>query len=392
MIADLDLVTMAVMTALVVFVAGTVFLLETVLRRDEPAGRVWSLGFLGAILTSLLYMVWAQDPGAQWAVVAGNAAFVAGTGAMWIGCRVFNGRGNRVPAILVAALALVAAAATVVETASLGDWAGAAWTYAGIVIVAAAAGVECFRGALGDMRTAWVLGAVFLVEAVFFVLRFGALLALGPRSPVFATWFGSNAVGILTVILIVVAVIVTSVLRAGRAQLRHQRFLEGDDDAVTGILSDARFRGALASVSAQARRRNTPLAVIEVRLDDLDHIATAFGSDARREVVSVWRDAVRAHAPLFAVIGEDGDDGIALVTAVGAAAPARREAMMLYRGVFDALGQLAGVGLPVMGVGVALSEVVGHDPAALLRTARASAERGFLSADSAVVVARSSAD
>jgi GGDEF domain-containing protein len=388
MITDLDLVTVAVMTALVVFVAGSVFLLETVLRRDEPAGRMWALGFLGAIMTSLLYLVWAQDPAAQWAVVAGNAAFVGGTGAMWIGCRVFNRRRVRAAAAVVGALAAASAIATVVETPLLGDWAGAAWTFAGIVVTAAAAGVECFRGTLGGMRTAWVLGAVFLAEGVFFLLRLGALLVLGSEDEVFQTWFGSVVVGMLTVILIVVAVIVTSVLRAGRAELRDLRAPADDADAVTGILPGHRLRTTLDSVTARARRRHLGLAVLEIRLDDLDHIATAFGNEARREVVTVWRQAVRTHAPLFAVLGEDGDDGIVLVTTAASAADARREAMSLYRGVFDALGQLPGVGLPVMGVGVALTEIVGHDAAALLRVARASAERGFSSADSAVVVAR----
>ena len=37
---ELDLVTTAAMTALVVFVAGTVFLLETVLRRDEASAHL----------------------------------------------------------------------------------------------------------------------------------------------------------------------------------------------------------------------------------------------------------------------------------------------------------------------------------------------------------------
>ncbi|NYF16268.1 GGDEF domain-containing protein [Microbacterium sp. AK009] len=389
MLADLDLVTAAVMTALVVFVAGTVFLLETVLRRDDRAGRAWALGFLGAILTSLLYLAWAADPTAFWAVVAGNSAFVAGTGAMWIGCRLYNGRRNGRAIAVVGGLTAVTAVATLLEKPILGDWAGAAWTFGALVLVAAAAGIECFRGSLGGMRTAWVLGAVFAIEAVYFVLRLVAFLLLGPDDPAFRTWFGSVAVGMLTVLLIIVAVVVTSVLRAGRAELRHQRALAGVEDAVTGILTEKRFPAALDALTSTALARGVSLAVIEVRLDDLAHIATAFGEEARREAIVVWREAVRHHAPLFSVMGEDGEGGIVLVTAATSPSTARREAMTLYRGSFDALGQLSGVGLPVVGVGVALTDVIGYDPEALLRVARASAVSGFSSADSAVVVARS---
>lgn len=388
MLADLDLVTSAVMTALVVFVAGTVFLLETVLRRDEAAGRAWALGFLGAILTSLLYLAWAADPTAFWAVVAGNSAFVAGTGAMWIGCRLYNGRRNGLAIGMIAVLSAVTAVATVLEQPSLDDWAGAAWTFAALVVVAGAAGIECFRGSLGGMRTAWVLGAVFAIEAVYFSFRLLAFLLIGPDDPFFQTWFGSVVVGMLTVLLMIVAVVVTSVLRAGRAELRHQRALAGTEDAVTGILTEKRLRAALDSLTATAEARGVALAVIEVRLDDLAHIATAFGEDARREAIVVWREAVRSHAPLFSVMGEDGEGGIALVTTASSPSTARREAMTLYRGSFDALGQLSGVGLPVVGVGVALTEIVGYEPETLLRVARTSAVSGFSSADSAVVVAR----
>lgn len=389
MLASLDLVTTAVMTALVVFVAGTVFLLETVLRRDEAAGRAWSVGFLGAILTSLLYLVWATDPAALWAVVGGNASFVAGTGAMWIGCRLYNGRSGRAAIGLVIVASVAVALATVVEAPLVGDWAGSIWTFGGIVVVAAAAGVECFRGSLRGVGTAWVLGAVFLVEALFFLLRLLAFLLLGPDDAFFRAWFGSEVVGMLTIVLIVVAVIVTSVLRAGRAELRHQRVLAGDEDAITGILPEGRLHTALDSLASRAATRGVPLAVIEVRLDDLAHIATAFGEEARREAITVWREAVRTHAPLFSVMGEDDEGGIALVTTASSPSAARREAMTLYRGSFDALGQLSGVGLPVVGVGVALTEVVGYDADTLLRVARASAVHGFSSADSAVVVARS---
>ena len=78
----LDLASVVLMTALVVNVSGVLFIAETLLRRDEGAGRIWALGFLAAMLTTLAYTMWTQDPSAWWAITVGNAAFVAGTGCM----------------------------------------------------------------------------------------------------------------------------------------------------------------------------------------------------------------------------------------------------------------------------------------------------------------------
>jgi hypothetical protein len=88
----LDLMSVLVMTTLVVNVSGILFIVETLLRRDEGAGSVWALAFLAGMLTTLSYSLWAQTPDAWWAIAVGNAAFVASTGCMWLGCRRFNGR------------------------------------------------------------------------------------------------------------------------------------------------------------------------------------------------------------------------------------------------------------------------------------------------------------
>ena len=92
MILDLDLYSVLVMTAVVVNVSGVLFIVETLLRRDEGAGRIWALAFLAAMLTTLAYVIWVQSPEAWWAIAVGNAAVRRGTGCMWLGCRRFNGR------------------------------------------------------------------------------------------------------------------------------------------------------------------------------------------------------------------------------------------------------------------------------------------------------------
>ena len=59
----LDLLSVLIISSVVVNVSGVVFIVETLLRRDDGAGRVWALGFLAAMLTTLAYVLWAQKQG-----------------------------------------------------------------------------------------------------------------------------------------------------------------------------------------------------------------------------------------------------------------------------------------------------------------------------------------
>ena len=56
----LDLLSVLIISSVVVNVSGIVFIVETLLRRDDGAGRVWALGFLAAMLTTLTYVLWAR--------------------------------------------------------------------------------------------------------------------------------------------------------------------------------------------------------------------------------------------------------------------------------------------------------------------------------------------
>ena len=66
---------------------------------------------------------------------------------------------------------------------------------------------------------------------------------------------------------------------------------------------------------------------------------------------------------------------------------ARREAGAIYRGLFDDLGTVGGGVIPVIGVGVSLSDVVGHRADELVRAAREAAGRAATSVESSVLMA-----
>lgn len=382
---NLQLTSVLIMTALVVNVSGVLFIVETLLRRDEGAGRIWALGFLAGMLTTLAYMVWSQSPGAWWAVAVGNATFAATTGCMWLGCRRFNGRSVKWASVVVAAGVLAAGAAVVAAGPTGGDWAGALWMFVALMIFAAAGAVECVRGALRESRTAWVLAAVLGFQSLYYVSRTSAFLSSGPDSALFESTFGTIPTSFLTVVLTIVAVVVTSVLRASRAPMRGR--LPGSDLlAEDGILSHDVFQRSLADLVKRASWRSEIVGVIAVRIDDLDQISTAFGSEVARAITDAWRMGVRRHAPSNALVAEDDTSGLLIGLAMDSPTDARRQAGTVYRGLFDELGKVGGGVIPVVGVGVALSDTTGYDPAELQRVAREAAARAAASVESSVLV------
>jgi hypothetical protein len=384
---NLDILSIAIMTALVVNVSGVVFIVDTLIRRDDGAGRVWTLAFLAGMLTTIAYIVWAYDRSSWWAVAVGNAAFVAGTGLMWLGCRSFNGRRMTAASAAVGATVLGVGIAALAEGPDGGDWAGALAMFLGLLVFATLGAIECLRGQMGRIRTSWGLAFVLGLQAVYYAVRTPVFVLAGPDSAIFQEGFGTVNTSFLTVILTIVAVVVTSVLRAGRTSLRGRAApslsLVGED----GIAPLPAFERMLGEVSARARARGELVGVIAVRIEDLDQISTAFGREAVAAVVDTWRSAVRSYAPSMALVGEDGPMGIVVGIQPASEADARRQAALVYRGVFDELGQVSGAVIPVVGVGVGLSDVAGYEVDDLMGRARDAAQRAALSIDASVLVA-----
>jgi hypothetical protein len=382
----LDLASVLVMTAVVINVSGILFIVETLLRRDEGAGRIWALAFIAAMLTTLAYIVWVQSPGAWWAIAVGNGAFVAATGSMWLGCRRFNGRRMAVPSAIVGAAVLAAAVAVLAEGPGGGDWAGALWMFVPLLVFAGIGAVECLRGALGESRTAWVLGAVLALQSLFYVSRTTAFLTSGPDSALFQNAFGTVPTSFLTVTLTIVAVVVTSVLRASRAPMRGYLRPTGPEAERDGIVTGEVFASTMAAICERADHRSELVGVIAVRLEELDQISTAFGSDVARSVSETWRTGVRRHAPADALVADDGPAGLLVGVVVDSAQDARRVAGAIYRGLFEDLGKVGGGVIPVVGIGVGLSDTGGWDAEALSRIAREAARRAAMSVETSVLV------
>ena len=114
----LDLFTVTVMTALVASVAGVIFIVDTVIRRDSGPGRLWAVAFLSGLATTVAYMAWSAGVGGPVSVAVGNTLFVLVPGFMWLGTRRFNDRSARLAPGLLAVLAAATFVAALVEELS----------------------------------------------------------------------------------------------------------------------------------------------------------------------------------------------------------------------------------------------------------------------------------
>lgn len=383
----IDQFSVSLVTAVVVLTCGVLFLFDTLLRRPEASGRFWAVGFLSAVLTTLFYLVWAASPETDWAVVCGNASSVLGTGSMWLGCRAYNRRSMLVAGIVVAAAGIGTGIAAALELAAGGDdWSGAEVMFVMLGLLAGAAAVECFRGDLGATRTALPLGLVFAAQTVFYVGRSLVVWTQG-FGETFYAWFGPFPTSLLTTVLSVTALVTASVLRAGRVGLRGSAG-DADRSPVAGeILPEPAFRRLIAANAVKAKTRKDLLAVTVIELDGLEYIATAFGLDVGDEVVRVWRSTMSDSAPTLALLGEVGSERIGMVTVVSSPAEARRQAMALYRSLFESLASVEGGVLPAIGIGVALTDSIGYDAEELVGLASSTAVRASSGVASAVLLA-----
>lgn len=382
---SLDLFSVSVMTAAVAIVAGVVYISETLIRRDEGSGQHWAVAFMSGIVTTVSYAAWAA--GAGWVPVAvGNAFFVAATGFIWLGCRSYNGRQMVWSYAVVTGGMMVAFVAVAVEGPDGGDWAGVLWMYVVLTILASFGVAETLRGRMADTRTTVALALVLAIEAVYTAARIIVFVALGPESEVFRTWFDTIPASFVTITLVITAVVVTSILRAGRAGMRTYTYLRAHDGG-DRILLWPQFRATVDDVLERAAEKRMSVGILALRIDDLPAIATAFGNDIGREIALATREAARGAVAPLAVIGEVGPTSIMICTTVTSAADARQQATELSTAVFDALRSLTDAVIPIVGIGVATTEVFGYVTEALVEAADEASRRSASSTDLAVLFA-----
>ncbi|WP_138944667.1 hypothetical protein [Plantibacter sp. M259] len=277
-----DSQTVAVINALVIFVCGATFIVNTFMRKDDASGRVWSVSYMAGMFTSFSYVVSALSQEAWWAIAAGNGGYVLSIAALWSGARLFNGKSSLLWVSLIGtAVTIVAALAA---GPSGGPWAGAPATFLCIALFAGLGAAETLVGAMRDNPTTRGFTIVLGIASLFFAARLIALLVEGPDGSLFTTLFGTVAASLLLIALLIVATVVLSVLRAERAAPASRR--HGSIVAYTGddVLLQESFVRIVDDWLERANFHDEQLAILHIRLDDLDEMKTAFGAAFSSEV------------------------------------------------------------------------------------------------------------
>ncbi|WP_206446729.1 diguanylate cyclase domain-containing protein [Agrococcus sp. KRD186] len=383
----LDPDTVKLITALVVHVAGGVFVLETMLRKDDRAGRVWALGFIGGMIATEAYLLDAVTDAGWWAVAIGNGAWVATLGLLWIGCRVFNGRQSRSASIVVAVGALVTVLAAVLDAGDGSSWSGVWVMFIGNALFAGLGAIETLRGTMRRTRTALGLGAVLALACVFQLLRLVSAVTLGTSHELFREWVSSGIAGVATICLVIVAVVTASVLRAEQVRLRGTEDSSLMAIAPDGVLLAPSFARVLGGRLMRANRRAELFAVLVISIDSLNRIATAFGADEAEHVRQAVRAATRRLSPTTAALGTDDHGMLMLAFQPSSPADARQLGARMHRAMLDQLGTAGVPVVPPIGMGVSLTSITGYDRDTLLDAARMAAKRAIASDDVTVVVA-----
>lgn len=376
----LDPMTVIAATAMVVNVSGLVYVVETIVRRDDGAAPWWTVGYLCAMLSSLARLAVAHDGSNGWAAAVAGAMAVGFAGFMWLGCLVFNRRPVAWPMVAVVGAVVAVGGCGIAASPGPQPW-SAALTEMVLAAAAALAAIECARGRLRATRTALTLTAVVGVWAVHRAGR--AVVVAGPGGRVPDALFGTVAAAFVTIALMVVLLPVLTALRRPAGPVWDIAAIAHRTGADAGVLIAPQFGVALQGLLMRARWRHELVAVLAVRIDDLDRIGLAFGRDTVEAIVQAWRVGVRRHAPAVARVGEDGRDILLVSTVVETVADARRVAARIAQGLLEDLQAARLSVLPVVGIGLALNDTVGDDPAVLVAAARGSAVRGESVADAA---------
>jgi len=382
-----DIQSIAVVNALVVFVCGATFIVNTFMRKDDSSGRVWSVSYMAGMFTSFSYVVSALSTDAWWAIAAGNAGYVLSMAALWSGARLFNGKSSLLWISLIGTAATAVAALAWGPTG--GPWAGAPVTFLCISVFTALAATETLVGSMRENPSSRGFTVVLGIASVFFAARFVAILVEGSDGTLFTTVFGTVAASLLLIALLIVATVSLSVLRAERAAPASRR--HGSIVAYTGddVLLHESFIRIVDDWLERANFHDEQLAILHVRLDDLDEMTTAFGVGFSNQVAEGFIVSVRRYGPTLSDIGEDGSGNLLIATPAVDVEAALQVAKAIQDGLLDHPVETTPRLRPTASIGVALTDYLGYDVGVLIRAAREASLRAAAGGGNRSVLAAS---
>jgi GGDEF domain-containing protein len=381
---NIDLYSIQLATSAVIIVAGVMFILDTFLRRPDLAGRIWAASFMSGIMASFAYAVWIAVPGAWWAVAAGNGALVLSGALLWTGSRAYNGRRDFAWIAVLGAGA--AAVAVLFEGPSGGDWAGGPVMFVLVAVFAVLGAYETMRAPMRLNWTARGLTAMFVIVALFYLLRLIVFLTVGPDDLTFRVFLGTEASAFVIIALVIVTVVSMIILQSERVP-RAAGSPALDLFTPEGVLEPASFRVVVEDWLERANFHDEQLVFARVCFDELDAIHTAFGQSAGADLTAQFTLGVRRYSTPNAAIGLVGPGELIVVAPFARLEDARRNGMAIQAGLRDRpVDQTEGLRISAS-IGLAGTDAHGYDFDALHAASSIAADRARAEGGDAVVLA-----
>ncbi|MCU1634868.1 MAG: hypothetical protein JWQ68_107 [Cryobacterium sp.] len=355
----LDIITLLAVSGLIVIMCGVSFVVNASFNRNDPAGRVWSLAFMAGMLATVGYAVEALVASAWWALVVAHMSLAVSVGSMWAGSRLFNGRPSRY--WIVGLGGAIAAVASIMASPEAGTWAGSFELYIVIATFASLCSLETYRGRLRRSLNGRVLLIVFLLVTAFYGGRAVAFAVAGPDSEFFSVYFGTPTTTIVNLMLVVVASISMSILRAERGSGDALGDLTRGIHSAAGVLSADAFSQAAADHVCRAESKGGHLALIGAELDKLPDLNVAFGRAAGDRAITAFAEALRRSSPAMAQIGHRGAGGFFVLAAVDSGEDALALAERIQIGMADDPLPEAQQIRVTASFGIALTNDLGYD-------------------------------
>ncbi len=386
----IDLYTIQLAMSTVTIVAGVMFILDTVLRNTDRAGRIWALSFMAAVLTSFAYATWIVVPDAWWAIALGNAGVVLTPALLWSGCRAYNGRSG----LAWVGLAGAGAAALAVFLdggADGGAWAGAALMFLLVAVFSGLGAAETLRAPMRGNWTARGLTAMFVIVGLFYATRTAVFVARGPDDPVFSSALGTEAAAFVLMSLIIVtlpSLIILQSERVPRLRGRNELTLSYNADAV---LNQDSFRDIVEDWLDRANFHDEQLVFMRVELDELEALDTAFGRSVGAQLLTDFTQAVRRYASPNSDIGLVAPGALVVVAPYARLEQAVVDGDSVQQGLRqNPLEAAQGIRLSAS-IGIAGTDFFGYDFERLMKAAMDAAADARASGGDALIIAESSA-
>lgn len=321
---QLDPLTLLAVSGVMAVLCGISFILNTSFRNNDATGRVWSVGFIAAVVSAMGLTVSEMNPENWIALIIGNMALPVAMGAMWAGSRLFNGRtsGFWIVTIISALVGL----AVIVRGPHAGVWAGAVEFNIGVGILAGCAAWETSTRRLKRNVNGRIAAAVYAVASLFYILRSIALVTIGRHDPFFEMIFGTATITFVNLVLIVALTVALSILRAERASGGAVGDFTDGIHSAAGVLSASAFAQAAADHidrAEMAPRGPYTIALIGADIDNLPELNIAFGRKAGDEAIARFAQTLRYTVPPTSLIGHPAAGRFLILVGIVAETEAR---------------------------------------------------------------------